>query len=117
MFAGNALGSAAVTLDGGELTGMVNEGVSNTLEMGGTGATIDAATGTTVDLSSGNWTLDTTSSPTLQFGSASRKGVVDWHTNNASIAEASSTSSTSPAALCGAEVINFDFLTGNSPPP
>ncbi len=85
LYAGNALGSAAVTLDGGEFTGMVNEGVNNTLEMGGTGATIDAATGTTLDLDSPGWSLDTTSSPTLQFGSASRKGVVEWHTNNGSI--------------------------------
>lgn len=85
LFVGNALGSGTVTLDGGELSGMASETNNNSLAMGGTGAIIDAATGTTLNLANGNWSLDATSSPTLQFGSATRKGVVDWHTNLAFI--------------------------------
>ncbi|HXU99205.1 MAG TPA: autotransporter-associated beta strand repeat-containing protein [Caulobacteraceae bacterium] len=81
-YVGSALGSANLTLDGGEFTGMASENVSNRLAMGGAGTLIiDAATGTTLDLGAASpWGLDATSKPVIQFGSSVRRGVVEWST-------------------------------------
>ncbi|HXV00175.1 MAG TPA: autotransporter-associated beta strand repeat-containing protein [Caulobacteraceae bacterium] len=84
-FVGTALGGAALTLDGGEFSGMANQTIGNALALGGTGTTIDAATGTTLHIGAGSYTLDDNSMPTITFGSSARRGVVDWHTGGVSI--------------------------------
>jgi autotransporter-associated beta strand protein len=114
LYNGVALGSANLTLSAGELSGMATESVGNFLGMSGPGFTIDAATGTTVDFGGGDWSLDDTGHPTIQFGSASRRGTVVWHTPFASISSGGSyLVNIAGGTLKGAD-INFGFLLGNA---
>ena len=78
----NALGSAQLNLTDGEVTGMVTETIGNYLSMSNAdvGLVLDAATGSTVDFGGGGWGLGASAGTVLQFGSATRRGTVVWHT-------------------------------------
>jgi len=73
-----ALGTAGLTIHGGELVASASESVANKLTMSGN-FTIAAATGKVLTLDSTSaWTL--ASNSTVNFGDATNKGTVVWYT-------------------------------------
>jgi len=81
LFNASALGTATVSLDGGEVSAMKTETIANKLVLSGSAVALDAAAGTTADFGGGGWALANTNQPlTVQFGSSSRTGTVVWHT-------------------------------------
>jgi fibronectin-binding autotransporter adhesin len=108
-----ALGSAALNLSGGEVTGVETESVGNYLSLGGAGFILDAVTGTSVDFGSGDWNLNSSSAPVVQFGSGKRKGTVVWHTPAAAISGGTAyTVDVAGGTLKGADHY-FGFLLDN----
>ncbi len=107
---GSALGAADLSLSGGEVTALANETIANYLQMGGAGFIIDAAAGTTATFGSGQWSLDDSSAPAIQFGSATRTGTVVWRTPNAVIGGATPYTVDVAGGTLKAGDANFYFL-------
>ena len=77
-FGASALGSAPVTLDGGELAALAKAALGGHLTFGGSASTLAAAAGKALTVSSGGWTVDDTLFPTITFGDLVDTGTVKF---------------------------------------
>ncbi|HLX97069.1 MAG TPA: VCBS repeat-containing protein [Roseiarcus sp.] len=110
--AAGALGTGAVTVNGGELLGTANATFANALSLSGN-VTIAAANGTTLNENSSSYQL--AANTILNFGAAGEGGTILWHTGAGSIINTPVGDITIQAgALEGADS-RFSSLFSNSP--
>src|SRR5262249_14657940 len=83
-----ALGTGALTINGGELLAGASETISNDLTMSGN-FTVAAAHGQNFAITTGNWTLNASPGEVITFGASGQDGTIFFEGNMATVNNAS----------------------------